>query len=117
MRYRIVESLRVATREDATPVTAPGEIMLEGHSRDEISYHIKMLYQDNLVEAVDVSGLGNFHWKVKLLTPEGHRFLDAIKNDTLWSKIKGLAKVEYNEMSEIEETIQSITPATANLSS
>lgn len=80
--------------EDAPPVTAPGEIILEGHSRDEISYHIKMLYQDSLVEAVDVSGFGNFHWKVKSLTSEGHRFLDAIKNDTLWSKIKVRAKTE-----------------------
>lgn len=80
--------------EDAPPVTSPGEIVLEGHSRDEISYHIKTLHQDNLIEAVDVSGFGSFHWKVKSLTSEGHRFLDAIKNDTLWSKIKALAKTE-----------------------
>jgi len=80
--------------EDTPPVTAFGDIVLDGYSQEEISYHIKMLSQANLVEAADASGFGNFHWKVRSLTYDGHKFLDEIKNDTTWAKIKSIAKTQ-----------------------
>ena len=80
--------------EDAPPVTAPRDIVLEGRSRDDISYHIRVLYQDNMVDAVDISTVGSLHWKAKSLTAEGHKFLDEIKNDTSWAQVKTIAKTQ-----------------------
>ena len=80
--------------KDTPPMTAPHEIVLEGRSREDISYHIRVLYQDNLVEAVDASTVGSLHWKAKSLTSEGHKFLDGIQNDNSWAQVKAIAKTQ-----------------------
>ena len=49
-----------------------GEVLVEGHSEEEISYHIKILHQQGLVEGLDASGFGKSHWQAKDLTPAGH---------------------------------------------
>lgn len=67
-----------------------GTVTLEipGHTDQEVSYHIMILHQAGLLEGVDFSSTGGLAWKAKRLTWEGHEFLDAIKNDTVWNKVK-----------------------------
>lgn len=65
---------------------------ISGRSRDEISYHIKLLYQAGLIDAVDQTTKTEFEWTAKSLTWQGHEFLDAIRNDAVWSKMKSKIK-------------------------
>lgn len=74
---------------------APNEVVdvdIPEKSQEEISYHIKLMNQAGLVEAEDVSGTGSFQWLPVSLTWQGHEFLDAIRNDTVWSKMKSKIK-------------------------
>lgn len=66
----------------------PVHISLEGKSEDEISYHIKLLHEAGLVEALDMSTLRQFSWRPMRLTWAGHEFLDASRNDEIWSRAK-----------------------------
>ncbi|MDZ4196666.1 MAG: DUF2513 domain-containing protein [Candidatus Izemoplasmatales bacterium] len=64
------------------------EIVIEGFSNDEINYHIMLLNEAGLVEALDLSSHGGLEWKSKRLTWKGHEFLDASRNETIWNKAK-----------------------------
>jgi len=62
----------------------------EGFTDEQVSYHIKLLYEAGLVEALDVSSSSGFCWEAKSLTWEGHEFLEASRNDSIWKSAKGI---------------------------
>lgn len=64
------------------------DIKIEGHSNEEVSYHIKLLWQAELIEAFDMTDTGGFDWKAKSLTWKGHEFLEAARNNSRWDTAK-----------------------------
>ena len=61
------------------------------YSQQQIDYHLKILGDDALIDIqAQLNGaLGTT--AINRLTAEGHRVLEAMKNDTIWNKIKGAA--------------------------
>jgi hypothetical protein len=43
-----------------------------------------------LLEAKDQSTFGQYEWWPIVLTWQGHEFLDAVRNETVWSKTREL---------------------------
>ena len=62
------------------------ELELPGRSQKEVSYHVMLLDQAGLIEAQDLCSTDDdgFEWRPKSLTWQGHEFLDAARNDTIW---------------------------------
>ena len=60
----------------------------EGWSEQEVNYHIMLLSKAGLIEADDVSDSESIEWAAKNLTMQGHDFLEAAKNETIWRKAK-----------------------------
>src|SRR2546428_14058395 len=87
----LIRKIIIATEENADPAGLV-ELDIEGHSSEELSYHVKLLAEAGLIEAEDLSGLGEFCWTPKSLTWSGHEFLDAARNDTVWTKTKDLVR-------------------------
>ena len=61
-----------------------------------IDYHLQVLHDDRLV-AIVTMGPGRTYSvpgliMIDRLSAEGHRVLDAMRSDTIWSKIKDAAK-------------------------
>lgn len=61
-----------------------------------IDYHLQVLHDDGLVVIVTM-GPGRTYSvpgliMIDRLSAEGHRVLDAMRNDTIWNKIKDVAK-------------------------
>lgn len=56
-------------------------------SQEAIDYHLRILIDDDLLIAEDISRPGEF--ALSRLTAEGHRVLEAMQTDTIWNKIKG----------------------------
>ena len=67
-----------------------GPVEIDGRSQEEISYHVKMLDDDGLLEALDMRTLGpdGFKYDPKFLTARGHDFLDSIRSPSVWGKVK-----------------------------
>src|SRR5262249_47630717 len=64
-------------------------ISLDGHRQDELSYHVMLLHEAHLLRAIDLSTCeGPPEWRPLELTNEGHEFLEAARNDTVWAKAK-----------------------------
>ena len=78
----------------------------DGYSEEQISYHIKLLYQANLIEAIDCSSMDGLSWKATSLTWNGHEFLDTARNETFWNKAKS-----YLNGKGVEITIDTIKTA------
>ena len=45
-----------------------------------------------LIEAKNTTTMQNFSWRPTGLTWQGHEFLDAVRNDTVWRKTTALIK-------------------------
>jgi hypothetical protein len=58
----------------------------EGYELAQIHYHVRLLHDAGLIEADEiVPG----QWWPERMTWAGHEFLDAARNDELWSEVKG----------------------------
>jgi hypothetical protein len=64
----------------------------EGYSSEQVAYHVKLLYEAGLIDAVNVSGMGRLDWRAKSLTWSGHEFLDATRNENVWHRVKAELK-------------------------
>src|SRR6056297_716450 len=83
----LIKEILLQMEESGNPLQ-PVKIDIENRSQNEVSYHIKLLHQAGLIEAENVSGTDSFKWIPISLTWHGHEFLDAIRNDTVWTKLK-----------------------------
>jgi hypothetical protein len=72
--------------------SGPVPLDMPGRDPEEVAYHVKMMSQAGLVEALDLSTLGDFEWQPISLTWEGHQFLSAARDETTWSRAKSAVK-------------------------
>lgn len=60
---------------------------LEQYTQEEINYHLMLLKEAELIKATSLND-GNI-WVPERLTWDGHDFLDASRNETVWKRVKG----------------------------
>ena len=61
---------------------------IEGFSDEEVAYHIKLLIEANFIDGIDLTTKDGYQYGIRNLTWEGHEFLDAGRDDSLWKKAK-----------------------------
>jgi uncharacterized protein DUF2513 len=83
----LIRLIMIEIEKNLEPMTWV-DVVISGHSYDEIVYHIMLLYEKGLVDANDCSSSDGMDWKAKRLTFDGHEFLDAARSDTVWKKAK-----------------------------
>jgi len=66
------------------------KIQIDGFTDEEIGYHAYLMHQAGLIIATDATFLESHspHWIPTMLTWQGHEFLSAAKDDTVWAKAK-----------------------------
>ncbi len=65
------------------------DVAVDGYDGWQITYHVMLLHEAGLIEAVDLSAMPQgVCWKPRRLTYQGHEFLDAARSDTVWEKAK-----------------------------
>ena len=78
----------------------------EGYDDGIISYHFEILGEAGLIKAENNTTIGvpiKFNWRAMRLTWAGHDFLEAMRGDTRWKKVKDFVK-NYSGMISIELT-------------
>ena len=75
-----------------TPLAHDGTFIVQipPYTEEQIWYHIKLLNQAGLIEAVDWTTRTKPEWLAKDLTWQGHEFLDAFRGNSVWQKAKRL---------------------------
>lgn len=74
----------------------------------EIAYHVLLLHEAGLIHASIYASFdtGPTDFRISSLTWQGHEFLDAIRNESVWNKIKG--KIAAEGMAMPLEVIKSL---------
>jgi hypothetical protein len=70
----------------------PVEIEIEGYSHNQLSYHVMLLHEAGLIEAMDLSSFSGLAWRPKRLTWAGHEFIEASRDNSRWEKAKAILK-------------------------
>jgi DNA-binding transcriptional ArsR family regulator len=70
------------------------EIEIAGYTPEEISYHVRLLFEAGFIDATDsldgMMGSSYSEWRAKTITWEGHEFLESSRDKTRWEKAKGV---------------------------
>ncbi|MDP2758939.1 MAG: DUF2513 domain-containing protein [Sideroxyarcus sp.] len=73
---------------------------IEGYSPEVVSYHIYIMEEAGLIEAKCFkSSDAPIRCIAFSLTWDGHEFLDKIKNETIWAKVKNQIKTKGLDLS------------------
>jgi hypothetical protein len=69
----------------------PSPLLIEGFSKEQIGFHVAIMAQGGLVNGIDITaanGDRSPNWISTGLTWEGYDFLDKIRDESRWEKIK-----------------------------
>ena len=87
-------------------------IEIEGHSEQEIMYHVQLLGEAGLIEIRDSSDSDGIRCWPTRLTWWGHEFIDAARDNTRWEKTKRLVMEQTGSLSF--ETLKAVLLKLAN---
>jgi len=92
------------------------ELIFNGYTQEEVSYHVMLLHEAGLIIAIDASSVSDLYWIPQRLTWEGYEFLEASKNNDIWNKTKDIMAKSGGFVFEVAKSIliklieQQITP-------
>jgi len=89
----LVRQLLLTIERDGTPELQDVPIV-EGHDARLVVYHVRLLKEAGLANAMDVSTLDGEEYIQIAMTWQGHEFLETVRDPEIWRKTKtGAAKV------------------------
>ena len=103
----LLRRILMTTAESGMPLDA--EALVQGRDDfEKVAYHIDIMAQAGIIEGMaqkDMAGGYSFASVVQL-TWEGNDFLDSVKNDKVWSKVKqAIAKTTGGAPFEVVKTL------------
>ncbi|MGY3717174.1 DUF2513 domain-containing protein [Sutcliffiella cohnii] len=84
--------------ESKEDVFKSSPVIIEGYDVKTVSYHLKLMFQAGLIEAHSLYSDDRGSWSAKSLTWNGHEFLNAVKQDSLWNDLKTRAKGDLSDI-------------------
>ncbi len=84
----LIRAILMAVEDSGHDLGSWMDLSIEGKTQLELSYHVQLLHEAGLIEAIDLSTKDGMHWEPKKLTWSGHEFLDDARNDTTWQRAK-----------------------------
>ncbi|WGE56090.1 DUF2513 domain-containing protein [Actinobacillus equuli subsp. equuli] len=78
--------LKLEAKTDSTSWLQSNEI--SGFDARTVTYHYALLTEAGLIQSLDISSMEDADYAAFSLTWQGHEFLNKIKNDTVWNKVK-----------------------------
>lgn len=90
--WELVRVILTALEQQETTHGGIAPEKIPGFLPEVVSYHFHILNEAGLIEATGLnSSNAPMHYLGRNLTWAGHEFLDSIRNDTMWKKIKATA--------------------------
>lgn len=83
----LIRKILLGMEEFSDPNNYP-EIKIEGYDEALVHFHTKLLYEAGLIDAIDASDSGGLCYLPKYITWDGYEFLEAVRDEGRWQKIK-----------------------------
>lgn len=102
--------------EETNTGTAIYDLSIDGYTKEQVAYHCKILYEAGFIDGYKAQyGDDNLvFFEVGSLTWAGNKYLDKIRDDTIWGKVKNTIKEKGLTLSFeiIKSTIAKMVSAT-----
>ena len=90
--------LKLEEQDGASGWLEPSAVI--GFEESSVAYHMRLLGEAGLIRFKSLGNLSAPDACVALsLTWDGHEFLDKIRKDTMWNKVKGIARSKGLDLS------------------
>ncbi|WP_324681588.1 DUF2513 domain-containing protein [Bibersteinia trehalosi] len=89
--------IKLEEKADSTSWLQSDEI--QGFDSLTVAYHYALLTEAGLIKSIDLSGMEEEDYAALSLTWQGHEFLDKIKNERVWNKIKSTIQSKSLDLS------------------
>ena len=84
---------------EAKPDVVARPLKIEGYSRAEVAYHIKLLRDDGWLVALDASTLDGLSLQPTCLSSKGHSFAERLRSETGWTSVKSYIARKFGDVS------------------
>jgi len=75
------------------------ELDITAAGAQAVSYHLALLHEAGLIDAIDVGSHDGDDFLVRRLTWDGHEFLDAARDETTWKQAKAVVAQKTGSLS------------------
>ncbi|WGE64281.1 DUF2513 domain-containing protein [Actinobacillus equuli subsp. haemolyticus] len=72
---------------------------MSGFDARTVAYHYALLTEAGLIKSLDIPSMEDADYAAFSLTWQGHEFLDKLKNDTVWNKVKSTIQSKSIDLS------------------
>jgi len=86
--WDIIRKILIKIEESPTEYSEVESGSIEGVDSETAAYHMRLMIESGLVVGSCRSSITAPWCHISRLTWEGHEFLDKIKRDTIWDKVK-----------------------------
>lgn len=97
--WDIVRKILIAVEALPTEDSEINSTEFQDIDSDTAAYHMRLLLEASLIVGSCRDALGPPLCRARHLTWEGHEFLDKIKNESIWRKIKATAREKGVDLS------------------
>lgn len=87
--FDLIRKLALLVEADESGELSSEQIEVEGCTAKEISYHLELMVESGLLDAVDITTLSSVHGKsylIQRLTNVGHDFIESARDDSIWNQ-------------------------------
>ena len=82
------------------------EVHVDGHTDDEVAYHVLLLHEAGLVAGTSVATFGDSSgFFVQRLTWQGHEFVEAARDNLTWGRVRDVMEQSGGFVFEVAKQI------------
>ena len=97
--WDLIRKILIKLEEKADSTSWLESDRIKGYDSISVAYHYKLLKNAGLIEAIDISSIETEDFAATSLTWQGHEFLDKIRNDSVWNKVKSTVQNKSLDLS------------------
>lgn len=106
--WDLIRKILIKLEEKADSTSWLESSDIKGYDSQTVAYHYKLLKNARLIDALDISSLEEEDFAATSLTWQGHEFLDKIRNDSVWNKVKSTVQSKSLDLSfDVIKTVAS----------
>lgn len=97
--WDVVRKILLAVEAQETSSGRVEPTSIQGYDEENVVYHMKIMDEAGLIETWSSATHSGPYRAALSMTWEGHEFLDQIRQDTMWNRVKGGAREKGLDLS------------------
>ncbi|MEZ5942704.1 MAG: DUF2513 domain-containing protein [Planctomycetaceae bacterium] len=97
----LIREIALIIEDDCSQILQTPEIHVAGFTEVQIAYHVRIMVDAGLVDAIDANSMDGECWLINGLTWKGHEFLDNARDKSRFDNVlKKVGQVSFSVLTE-----------------